>query len=173
MLISEIIVKGKMKAVHTDVPCRVKILDAGVENCKMQEEYDAYVESLSWQTGIIELTPPMLIPLRGIAQFIRDDSFISSAVSVADFEVVEKVASEEVDYSKEVAWIYQDEHANDVAIYMGDTVKMKIENDQYLTSDVRYAEDLKKYYLQGVTGRYFFFIGCEVEKIQEENANEN
>lgn len=169
MIISEIIVKGKMKAVHTDVKCRVKILDAGVENCKTQEEYDACVESLSWQTGVIELTPPMLIPLRGIAQFIRDDSFISSAVSVADFEVIEKVTSEEIDYSKEVAWIYQDEYANDIAIYLGDTVKMKIENDQYITSDVRYAEDLKKYYLQGVTGRYFFFIGCEVEKIQEES----
>lgn len=173
MLISEIIVKGKMKAVHTDVPCRVKILDAGVENCKTQEEYDAYVESLPWQTGIIELTPPMLIPLRGIAQFRKDDDYLVNAASVADFEIVEKMASEEVDYTKEVAWIYQDEHANDVAIYLGDTVKMKIENDQYLTSDVRYAEDLKKYYLQGVTCRYFFFIGCEVEKIQEENTNEN
>lgn len=169
MIISEIIVKGKMKAVHTDVKCRVKILDAGVENCKTQEEYDVYIESLPWQIGVIELTPPMLIPLRGIAQFIREDSFISSAVSVADFEVVEKVTSEEVNYSNEIAWIYQDEHANDVAIYLGDTVKMKIENDQYLISDVRYAEDLKKYYLQGVTGRYFFFIGCEVEKISEES----
>lgn len=169
MLISEIIVKGKMKAVHTDVKCRVKILDAGVENCKTQEEYDAYVESLSWQTGVIELTPPMLIPLRGIAQFIRDDSFISSAVSVADFEVVEKVTPEEVDYSNEIAWIYQDEHANDVAIYLGDTIKMKVENGGTIIGKVQYADDLKKYYVQGGTGRYFFFVGCEVEKIQEEN----
>lgn len=169
MIISEIIVKGKMKAVHTNVHCKVKILDAGVESCKTQEEYDAYVESLPWQTGKIELTPPMLITLRGIAQFRRDDDYIVSAVSIADFEVIEKMASEEIDYNKEIAWIYQDEHANDVAIYFGDVVKMKIENNQYLTSDVRYAEDLKKYYVQGETGRYFFYIGCEVKKIQEEN----
>ncbi|MDD3122633.1 MAG: hypothetical protein PHC62_03835 [Candidatus Izemoplasmatales bacterium] len=167
MLISEIKINGALKQVHTGIRCRVKLLGIGIGQCKTEEEYNDYVNSLKWETGIIELTPQSLIGYSGVAQFRREDDRMFPAVSVADFEVIDKEKSREIDYSKEIAFIYQDSNANDVAIYLGDIVKMKIENGQYITSDVRYDKELDKYYLQGVSSRYFFFIGCEVEKQED------
>lgn len=165
MLIAEIKINGTLKQVHTDVKCRVKLLGIGVKQCKTEEEYNDYVNSLQWETGIIELTPQALIGFSGIAQFRREDDRMFPAPNVADFEILNEVEAKDIDYSKEIVWIYQDKNLNDVAIYLCDIVKMKIENGQYITSDVRYDKDLDKYYLQGVSSRYFFFIGCEVEVV--------
>ncbi len=164
MLIAEIKINGTLKQVYTDVKCRVKLLGIGVEQCKTVEGYNAYVNSLQWETGIIELTPQALISQVGIAQFRKENDRMFPAMNIADFEILKEVEAKDIDYSKEIAWIYQDENLDDVAIYLGDIVKIKIENGQYLTSDVRYDEEQNKFYLQGVSSRYFFFIGCEVEK---------
>lgn len=173
MLVGELNVKGVIKQLHTERKYKAKLVNSeaipsNTNGFKLKEFMEEYIETLEWITGEIK------VGVTG-AVFHRDDDMIFPASLIADIEpfAQTKSVSENIDYSKEIAWIYQDENFNDVAIYLNDTIKMKVENGGTIIGKVQYAEDLKKYYLQGVTGRYFFFVGCDVVKIQEENANEN
>lgn len=169
MLVGELYVNGVIKQLHTERKYKAKLVNSEViptnaNGFKLKEFMDEYIETLEWVIGEIKL---------GVtgAVFHRDDDMIFPASLIADVEPLMRTKSviEEIDYSKEIAWIYQDENFNDVPIYLNDTIKMKVENGGTIIGKVQYAEDLKKYYVQGVTGRYFFFIGCEVEKISEES----
>lgn len=173
MLVGELNVNGVIKQLHTERKYKAKLVNpeaipSNTNGFKLKGFMDEHIETLEWVTGELKT---------GIAGtiFHRDDDMIFPASLIADIEPViqTKSISEDIDYSKEIAWIYQDENFNDIPIYLHDKIKMKVENGGTIIGKVQFAEDLKKYYLQGVTCRYFFFIGCEVEKIQEENTNEN
>ena len=163
MLLREIENRDKsIKYMYSDKKYKVKLLSHMPEG--IHELSDEFVNSLKWVNG--EITSPY-----SSFMFKCDDGHIHPISDIVDFEQIipskkKRSKPEEPEYSKMIAWIYQDDYGNDVYIYEGDKVKMKTQEGGYVVGSVMHHEELKKYYILNVLSgmRYFFLFGCEVQK---------
>lgn len=151
---------------NCSIPARDVIVNIGTEEkpkwvnkgtLYLNKKYKVKIHDVGWKNGnLVQAGDDIL--------FQCEDNSVYHEGLIEDVELDTNL-TDNTDYLKPVVWQYVNENNEVISIYENDKVKVYLDSIATVHGIVKYDEQEKKYYVDTILSKYFFFVGINVEKM--------